>query len=190
MNSSFKHLILASASPRRRELLSQIGYEFDIIPADCEEIPRGKNVTEKVMSLAKDKAKNVFDKLDEKEHLVIGADTIVVYENRILGKPRDYEQAYEMLRLLSGKEHEVITGVCLLSEKTEKCFYEKTIVKFYDISDEELDIYIRSKDPFDKAGGYGIQGAFAAYVKSIEGDYYNVVGLPVSRIYHELKALI
>ncbi|MCR4675350.1 MAG: Maf family protein [Lachnospiraceae bacterium] len=191
-------IILASKSPRRKELLSKIFESFDIVPAVNEEIQIGSSPEEIVMNLATAKAFEIVNKFSNEKALVIGADTIVVYNGEILGKPKDYDDAFRILKMLSGKTHEVITGVCLANcegtgneEKSKKnsfkMFYEKTLVTFYDISDDEIRSYIDSKDPFDKAGAYGIQGDFAIHVKKIDGDYNNVVGLPVARIYEELK---
>lgn len=194
-----KRLILASASPRRRELLSQIGYEFEVRTSDAEEITTEKEPAFVVEELSKIKARAVWETLTEEEKqesLVIGADTVVsvkVEEKAIiLGKPKDEEEAGKMLRMLSGRTHQVYTGVTLFSmeegkEKTES-FHEGTDVEFCELTDEEIWDYIRTKDPMDKAGSYGIQGAFAKHIKGINGDYFNVVGLPVSHLYHALES--
>ena len=188
-------IVLASQSPRRRELLSRLGVEFEIIPAVGEECMEGKTPQEIVMHLAKQKAGEVYASLsgdgDQEDLLVIGADTVVAYDGRILGKPQGVAEAQEMLSMLSGKTHQVYTGVSILLTKTGEeqthTFYEKTDVTFAELSKEELQAYIDSGDPFDKAGGYGIQGDFGVYVERINGDYNNVVGLPVARLYQELK---
>ena len=194
-----KRLILASASPRRRELLSQIGYEFVVRTSDAEESTTEKEPAFVVEELSKIKARAVWETLTEEEKqesLVIGADTVVsvkVEEKAIiLGKPKDEEEAGKMLRMLSGRTHQVYTGVTLFSmeegkEKTES-FHEGTDVEFCELTDEEIWDYIRTKDPMDKAGSYGIQGAFAKHIKGINGDYFNVVGLPVSHLYHALES--
>ncbi len=194
------HIVLASQSPRRRELLGRLHIPFDILPAKGEEKVQDGSPENVVMDLARQKAVEVYDlKQDdsgmEKPLFVIGADTIVVFAGQILGKPRDREHAYEMLRMLSGTTHQVYTGVCLIqggaaSEAVEHCFYEKTDVNFALLTDEEIWDYIDSGDSFDKAGGYGIQGDFAVYVKEIHGDYNNVVGLPVARLYQEMKGMM
>ncbi len=186
-------VVLASASPRRRELLAQIVPEFDVIPSDAEEIVTAKDPQDIVMELAAQKAQSVAQKMssEEEKTLVIGADTIVVQNDRVLGKPADEDDAYRMLSALSGKTHQVYTGVCLIRFPGDKVktFYEKTDVTFYPMTEEEIRDYIRTGDPMDKAGAYGIQSGCAGYVRGISGDYNNVVGLPVARLYHEIKDL-
>ena len=185
-------IILASASPRRRELLNQLGLEFEVIVSDVEEVITKTLPAEVVEELSYIKAKDVFDKT-QGDVLVIGSDTVVAYENRILGKPRDMEDAKETLSLLSGNSHFVYTGVTLFKrecgEVTHKTFHEATRVEFYPMSREEIEWYVASGECSDKAGSYAIQGLGGRFVKSIEGDYNNVVGLPVSAIYAELKKL-
>lgn len=193
------HIVLASQSPRRKELLGRLHIPFSVLPAKREEIIQDGPPEIVVMDLAKQKAAEIYDlKRDddrEKARFIIAADTIVVFAGQILGKPRDREHAYEMLRMLSGTTHQVYTGVCLIredvgSEAVEHCFYEKTDVRFARLTEEEIWDYIDSGDPFDKAGGYGIQGDFAVYVREIQGDYNNVVGLPVARLYQEMKGMM
>lgn len=194
------HIVLASQSPRRRELLGRLHIPFEILPAKGEEKMQDGLAENIVMDLAQQKAEEVYGVKQasgcmEKSLFVIGADTIVVFENQILGKPGNREHAYEMLRMLSGTTHQVYTGVCMIREKTvseavEHCFYEKTDVTFAQLTDEEIWDYIDSGDSFDKAGGYGIQGDFAVYVREIQGDYNNVVGLPVARLYQEMKGMM
>ena len=189
--------ILASASPRRKELLEQAGIDFEVIPSTITEIIEGNSPQEIVQHLALQKAYDVFDRYlpehseGSEDFTVIGADTIVVYRGEILGTPADEDEAYDMLSLLSDRTHQVFTGVALIScvngEKKSVSFYESTNVTFYPILKEDLRTYVKSKDPLDKAGAYGIQGPFAVHVKCIEGDYNNVVGLPISRLYQELK---
>lgn len=187
--------ILASSSPRRKELLEQAGFSFEIFVSDEDEKIQAASPSETVMELAYRKAENVFQKIkDTKESLtVIGADTVVSYRGEILGKPADEEEAMAMLSLLADRTHQVYTGVCLIhfknGEKNVRKFYECTQVSFYPITREELKRYIQTGDPMDKAGAYGIQGSFAVHVKGIEGDYNNVVGLPIARLYQELKKL-
>lgn len=187
--------ILASSSPRRKELLEQAGFSFEIFVSDEDEKIQAASPSEMVMELAYRKAENVFQKIkDTKENLtVIGADTVVSYRGEILGKPADEEEAMAMLSLLADRTHQVYTGVCLIhfknGKKNIRKFYECTQVSFYPITREELKRYIQTGDPMDKAGAYGIQGPFAVHVKGIEGDYNNVVGLPIARLYQELKKL-
>ena len=188
-------IILASASPRRKELLAKAGISFTVIPAAGEEKRTSENPGEAVQQLARDKAEWVAQSLAECEEgtLVIGSDTIVVFENRILGKPKDRRDAAETLEKLQGNTHQVYTGVTVLIKKKGKwekhSFAECTDVTFYPVTDEEIHAYIKSGEPMDKAGSYGIQGNFGIYVKGIHGEYTNVVGLPVGRLFYELKKL-
>lgn len=183
--------ILASASPRRRELLTQAGIEYTVIPSNVEEIITQTEPCEVVMELALLKANDVFENHAENDTMVIGADTIVVYKDEILGKPEDADDARNMLSMLADRTHQVYTGVALVSmkngEKKVKTFYECTDVTFYPVSREDIDKYVESGDPLDKAGSYGIQGPFAIHIKEIHGDYNNVVGLPIGRLYQEIK---
>ncbi|MCD8217580.1 MAG: Maf family protein [Clostridiales bacterium] len=185
-------IILASASPRRKELLARLGAEFEVIPSGGEEVITKEIPSEIVMELAAQKAGTVAEELKKNtEHiLIIGADTIVVNDGKILGKPADEADACRMLRSLSGKTHQVYTGVCLIRLETEKCekhtFFEETDVTFYPMTEEEIREYVATKDPLDKAGAYGIQGVCGKYIRGIQGDYNNVVGLPVARLYHEM----
>lgn len=187
--------ILASASPRRKELLEQIGMEFEIVPAGGEETIHTSNPEEAVLELSCRKAKEVANQRAREAlpELIIGADTVVAWEGEILGKPKDEADAYRMLSLLQGKKHKVYTGVTLLIRDGEceniHSFYEETEVLMYPMSEEERRWYIGTKESFDKAGGYAIQGRCAVFVKEIRGDYNNVVGLPVARIYQELQKL-
>ncbi len=185
--------ILASASPRRKELLAQAGITFEVIPSTMEEKITKENPKDIVMELAAGKAADVYQTLspaDDEDITVIGADTIVVYHDEILGKPADKTEAYDMLSLLADRTHQVYTGVSLIIHKngkrSQRTFYEKTDVTLYPIAREDLRTYVESGDPLDKAGAYGIQGAFAIHVKEIRGEYNNVVGLPIGRLYHEL----
>ena len=180
-----KKIILASASPRRKELLSQIGVTFEIIKAEKEEHITSSIPTEVVKELSMQKAKEVAAKCDSS--IIIGADTIVAMEGQILGKPKDRADAMRMLCLLQGKKHQVITGVTVLLGSTKTLsFAEVTDVSLYPMTDAQIERYIATKEPMDKAGAYGIQGRFAAYVRGIEGDYNNVVGLPIGRLYQEV----
>ena len=186
-------IILASASPRRKELLAKAGISFTVIPVAGEEKRTSEDPGEAVQQLARDKAEWVAQSLAECEEgtLVIGSDTIVVFENRILGKPKDRRDAAETLEKLQGNTHQVYTGVTVLERKAgkwvEHTFFESTDVTFYPVSREEIQDYIATGEPMDKAGSYGIQGLFGIYVKGICGDYNNVVGLPVARLFHEMK---
>lgn len=198
-------IILASQSPRRKELLEQIGLEFEICPAKGEEIITKTIPEEVVMELSKQKAEEVAAMVSSyaEEHkdittpsdiMVIGADTVVAYDGKILGKPVDEADAKRMLTMLSGNTHSVFTGVTLvLIDKSgragELVFYEKTDVKMHKMSEAEIDRYIATGEPMDKAGSYGIQGKCAIYIEKIDGDYNNVVGLPITRIYQELKKI-
>jgi septum formation protein len=198
-------IVLASASPRRKELLEQIGIEFEICPAKGEEKVTKTAPDEVVLELSKQKAEEVAagvllynethpELVTPQDILVIGADTVVSHGGKILGKPKDKEDSKKMLFLLSGDIHSVYTGVTLVfidkSGRTgEYAFFEKTDVEVYPLSEGEISGYIKSGEPMDKAGSYGIQGLFARYIKKIDGDYNNVVGLPVARLYQELKKL-
>lgn len=198
-------IILASQSPRRKELLEQIGLEFEICPAKGEEIITKSIPEEVVMELSKQKAEEIAAMVSTfgEEHkdittpsdiLVIGADTVVAYDGKILGKPVDEADAKRTLTMLSGNTHSVFTGVTLvLIDKSgragEIVFYEKTDVKMHEMTEAEIDRYIASREPMDKAGSYGIQGKGAIYIEKIDGDYNNVVGLPITRIYQELKKI-
>ena len=188
-----KRIILASASPRRRELLERAGVNFEVIPASGEENRISDDPKEAVQQLARDKAVSVMHTIEDSADgtLVIGSDTVVVFENMILGKPHDIEDAVNTLKKLQGNTHQVYTGVSVLEKKngvwTEHTFYESTDVTFYPVSDEEIRAYVATGEPMDKAGSYGIQGIFGIYVRGICGDYNNVVGLPVARLFYEMK---
>lgn len=180
-----KHIILASASPRRKEILELADLKFDIMPSDAQEITTKTAPNEVVMELASIKAKDIYKK-SEKQSMIVGADTVVAYQGQILGKPTDEADAKRMLTMLSGQTHEVYTGVCVIEDGKTKTFYEETKVTFYEISDEQIDYYIKTGEPMDKAGSYGIQGKAAVFIKGIEGDYYNVVGFPIARFLQEI----
>ncbi|MBP3696996.1 MAG: septum formation inhibitor Maf [Clostridia bacterium] len=181
-----KKIILASASPRRKELLTTAGVEFEVLVSDADEtVPDGTLPADAAMLTAEKKALAVAEKCGDA--LVIGADTIVVLDGRILGKPKDEADAKAMLRFLSGKEHKVITGVCLTDGVETKKFAQVSKVRFYDLTDEEIAAYVATKEPMDKAGSYGIQGKGCVLVESIEGDYFNIVGLPVAATVRAIK---
>lgn len=182
-------LILASSSPRRKELLENLHLTFQISSSDVDEdFDERLTPAEAVTELASRKANSVAK--EYRDAFVIGSDTVVASNDLILGKPKDAEEAFETLRLLSGKMHSVYTGVSIVlpNAKEERKFYEKTDVTFWELSDAEIEAYIKSGEPFDKAGGYGIQGFGSMLVKQISGDYFTVVGLPVSRTIRELRA--
>ena len=180
-------LILASASPRRRELLALAGYDFEVVTADIDEVlDPSLAPQELVMSLAKQKAAAVA--YNHPEQTVIGSDTVVVLDGKVLGKPHSTADAVGMLNSLSGNTHEVFTGVALIKGERVHCFYERTAVTFYPLEDDMIKQYVASGDCMDKAGAYGIQGNGCVLVKGIEGDYFNVVGFPVARFCRELKA--
>ncbi|MFI8685581.1 Maf family protein [Rossellomorea sp. NPDC077527] len=175
------NLILASQSPRRKELLAQIQLSFSVMSSNVDESFSSDLMPhEVVMYLAQKKAKEVSNQYPT--HYVIGSDTVVTKDGKILGKPGSKEEAKEMLSMLSGSAHEVYTGVAIVHGEVEKLFYEKTDVTFWELSSKEIDDYIASEEPFDKAGSYGIQGIGAKFVKEIKGDYFSVVGLPISRV--------
>ena len=187
-----KNIILASASPRRRELLDMVGIPFSVCPSQGEEQIRGSSPKEVVEELSEQKAREVFLKTSG-EVLVIGADTVVAAEGNILGKPKNRKEAIQMLKKLQGASHEVYTGVTMLSRdengEQQKTFHVMTAVEFYPMSEEEIESYVDTGEPMDKAGAYGIQGKAGIFVKEIRGDYNNVVGLPMARLYQELKQI-
>lgn len=181
-----QELILASASPRRKEILEQVGIKFTTIPSTKEEVTTKKDPEEVVKELALIKAQDVADQTGY-EGVILGADTIVVHNNIILGKPKDREDAIGMLRNLQGDTHKVFTGVAIIKQGTIINFAVETKVVVAPMSQKEMEAYADTKEPMDKAGAYGIQGRFAVYIEEIQGDYYNVVGLPIGAIYKELK---
>lgn len=185
-------IILASASPRRQELLTQIGLPFEVCPSEWEEVTDKELPEEVVQELSYHKAMEVYERnVTEEGTVVIGADTIVACRGQILGKPGTRERAEEMLGKLQGGTHQVYTGVAFVWKekgRTETAgFYECTDVRVYPMTEEEIRCYVETGEPMDKAGAYGIQGGFAAFIQGICGDYNNVVGLPVGRVYQELK---
>lgn len=183
-----KKIILASSSPRRKELLTTAGMKFEIHVEEVDEtVPEGTPPAEAAKMTATKKAAAVAK--DFTDCIVIGADTIVVANGRILGKPKDESDAKSMLRMLSGIEHEVITGVCLINGEKTEAFAQISKVKFYDLTDEEITAYVATKEPMDKAGAYGIQGLGCKLVEKIEGDYFNIVGLPVAEVCRRIKNL-
>lgn len=186
-----KKIILASASPRRKQLLELAQISFEVITSNIEEMFDHQLIPSEIaIQLATIKANAVKEKLSSinDDYTIIGADTIVECNGTILGKPVDASEAFEMLTLLSGKTHNVITGVCLLSGNKSKTFFVNTGVTFLELTREQKEFYINHDKPFDKAGGYAIQEWIGAVgIERINGDYYNVMGLPVSKLVKELK---
>lgn len=181
-------LILASNSPRRAEILTQGGFSFQKRVADTEErLPPGLSPAEAVERLAAQKGMAVPRNADE---VILAADTVVALDGQILGKPRDSAHAAEMLRLLSGRRHSVFTGVYITNGEKTVLFHEKTAVCFFPLTDEEIAAYVQTGEPMDKAGAYGIQGRGALFVEKIDGDYCNVVGLPLARTARYLRDML
>ena len=175
-----RRFILASASPRRKEILEKAGYSFEIIVSDADEnITEDLSPEKTVEVLAERKALSVWE--SNRDSVVFGCDTVVAIDGRILGKPTDDEDAFNMLKMLSGRTHTVSTGVCICSENKTEVFSNTTQVEFYPLSDETIRSYIDSGEGKDKAGSYGIQGYGCVLVKEIKGDYFSVMGLPVSQ---------
>ena len=194
MNLNMKRkIILASQSPRRRELLSQVGFEYEVEPSQVEEKITRKEPWEIVKELSRQKAEDIFRKHEKELILIIGADTIVAFQDTILGKPHSEKEAFEMLKMLQGNTHQVYTGVTFFWNESEEIsshtFYEETQVTFYPMTEQEILDYIKTGDCMDKAGAYGIQTSFGVHIKEIQGDYNNVVGLPIARLYQEMKEL-
>ena len=199
MARSAPKLILASASPRRREILEAAGFDFEIVPASiAEQAHEGESPEEFVCRIAQEKARACWRQLPQPgRHPVLAADTVVVVEERVLGKPASAEQARWMLQMLSGKEHRVLTGLCLVyllpqgpasaTEPTVDVRVASTAVKFSKLTESEIQEYLASGEPLDKAGAYAIQGRASKYVEWIQGCFFNVVGLPVSLLYRMLK---
>jgi len=188
--TSLPKLILASGSPRRAEILTAVGWEYEKQVADIDEteLP-GEKPEDYVRRLAREKAEAVAESFTDA--LVLGADTIVVIENQIIGKPKDFADARKMLRTLSGNWHEVLTGVALVrisdASYETKVDLQKTRVKFAELSDAEIEFLVEKGEPLDKAGAYAVQAQAALFIEQIEGDYWNVVGLPVNLVYKLLK---
>ena len=189
-----KSIILASASPRRKELLLQIGIVPEIIVSHVEEKITSDVPAEVVMSLAEQKAVDVAKEMPEGT-VILGSDTVVAADGKILGKPKSHEEAYEMIRRLAGRSHQVYTGVCLVKKGPEGeadtvvSFYGETDVNVSPMTEKEIREYADSEEPMDKAGSYAVQGFFARYIDGLKGSYANVMGLPVHLVYQELKKL-
>ena len=186
-----KKIILASASPRRQELIGRLIPDFKVMTDNSpEEVIMGEKPEETVKRLAKQKAENVAGEITD-DAVVIAADTMVALDGQVLGKPCDEKEAYNMLKMLSGNTHQVYTGVAVIDTKSGKIIneYETTGVKFRTLLDDEIKAYIKSGEPMDKAGAYGIQELGALFIQGIEGDYFNVVGLPLCRLGRILKEM-
>lgn len=186
-------IILASQSPRRSQLLELLGIPFEVKVSDTEEKITSQNPVQVTEALSCQKAEAVAGMIPD--GIVIGADTVVSLDNKILGKPADRQEAWNMIRAIQGRSHKVYTGVTVIQRKNgvetgRHIFSEETIVKVAPMSENEVKSYISLPEPYDKAGGYGIQGVFAKYIEGIEGDYFNVVGLPIHRVYDALKELV
>lgn len=183
-------IILASGSPRRKEILEQIGITFRVQPAKGEERITKELPEEVVAELSRQKAREVGE-LNPQDALIIGADTIVSFGNAILGKPKSREDAEAMLQRLAGNTHQVYTGVTVLFPRditvVERTFTDVTDVSLYPMTEEEIRTYVATGEPMDKAGSYAVQGLFAKYIRGLQGDFYNVMGLPVAKLFQELK---
>lgn len=187
-----RKIILASASPRRKELMAMAGYEFEIKVSDKEESYQSTEPDEIVKELSLLKAEDIAEQVEQKDLIIIGADTVVAYDGKILGKPQSKEEAFRMIKSFQGQKHQVYTGVAILKfdadgQKDVINHAVKTDVYVKTMTDEEIWTYIESDNVLDKAGAYGIQSGFAIHIEKIEGDYFNVVGLPISYIYEALK---
>ena len=197
-NMDHVRIILASGSPRRTELLQTAGIVHEVVVSGADEDVQEENPARLVEMLSSRKAEEVYERLVQQEPsgdlVVIGADTVVAADGKILGKPEDEEDARRMLRMLSGRSHHVYTGVTLCgrigSVRREVSFSEESTVHVAQLTEKEISEYIDSGEPMDKAGGYGIQGSFAAFIEGIEGDYYNVMGLPVRRVYTAVRDMM
>jgi len=190
MSDKEPRIILASSSPRRADLLRSIGVEFEIAPSQVQERPHtGEAPADYITRLARAKVISIARKREQ--GLVIGADTIVVLDGKILGKPVDEMDAARMLRSLSGRWHAVMTGVALydVATRQEVADYDKTLVRFGQMNEPEIDWYVKSGEPMDKAGAYGIQGLAGLFIEEIAGNYFNVVGLPLPLVYRLARRL-
>lgn len=179
-------IILASKSPRRKEILSSLNIPFEVIVADIvETIDETKPLEKEIEKLSYLKAYEVFK--NHHDAIVIGADTIVTLNNAVLGKPKDKNDAYKMLKMLQNNKHTVITGVTIISSEMSETFSVVSDVYFYPLSDKEINEYLENDEPYDKAGAYAIQGLSAKFIKKINGDYYAIMGLPIGELYHRLN---
>lgn len=183
-------IILASGSPRRKEIMKMAGLDFEVrVKNTSEEHPKNTALIAIPEILAERKAQAFLDEITDE--IIVAADTIVILNGKIFEKPQDENEAIEMLSALSGNTHQVITGVCLLSKKNKTVFSESTFVTFNELTKDEIENYVRTAKPFDKAGSYACQESIGAIgIKRFEGDYYNVVGLPINKVYQELKKIL
>ena len=180
-------IILASSSPRRKELLKKLFQDFEILPAKGEESATSKNPEEIVLELSRQKAEEIQSLIpDSTDYLIIGADTVVSLEGNVLGKPADEKDAEKTLAMLSGKVHQVYTGVALLEGERTNRFHCVTDVEFSPLTEEEIRWYLSTGEPFDKAGAYGIQGYGARFIRGVREDFFNVMGLPVNELYRQI----
>tara|TARA_B100000575_G_scaffold287862_1_gene286892 strand:+ start:227 stop:853 length:627 start_codon:yes stop_codon:yes gene_type:complete len=185
-----KNNILASKSPRRKYILNQIGFKFSVVPSNFKEDLNSDFPPEALAeSLARGKAMKIARMYNDK--IIIGADTVVYLDDKFYGKPKNSQESFEMLRSLSGKSHEVITGVSLIliNKNIDYTFYQKTVVTIADMTDEEILSYIKEYNPQDKAGSYGIQDGFSAFIKNLSGCYFNVMGFPISKFFNQYKMI-
>lgn len=181
-----KHYILASKSPRRQDLLHLIGLEFEVIPSHVDEvIQEGLPFEEVVVDIAVQKATHIAKEYPN--HTVLGFDTLVIFENEALGKPTSREEAFDMLTRLQGNTHTVLTGCALVCCDEVETLYGEADVTFYPMTDDEINEYLDTEEPFDKAGAYGIQGYGSRYIKKVDGDYYSVMGVPVAKLYQLIR---
>lgn len=181
-------ILLASGSPRRRELLAMAGIPFEVYPTDADEsFAPGMPPHEVVLALARRKAQAAAALFPQRT--VLAADTIVTIDGEILGKPADFDDACRMISMLSGRTHEVFTGVCVHTPLRTVCEYDRTLVEFYRLTQQEIRDYASTEEPYDKAGAYAVQGRGALLVRGIQGDYYGVMGLPISRVHRILRGL-
>ena len=184
-------IILASSSPRRKELMDKLNIPFEVITQNTSEIfNKSGNIYEQCMEVAKEKAMAVYKDIEE-DCIVIGSDTVVIYNNKIYGKPKNLNEAYNMIKSFSNNNHEVISSLCLLIKKNGKEYiestYDKSIVKVMNLTDDEIYEWINNNDVLTRAGAYAIQDGFGKYIESITGDYFSIVGLPLHKLYVLLK---
>lgn len=181
-----KEIILASGSPRRKELLELLHVDFEIITSNVEEVIKSNlSHEEVVMDIAKQKALDIAK--DHKDKIVLGFDTLVIFNDIPLGKPKNKDDAFFMLKQLSGNTHQVLTGCCIIEGDAISTFYDQALVTFSNLSDQEIQEYIDTDEPMDKAGAYGIQGYGAKFIENVNGDFYSVMGLPINKLYKKLK---
>ena len=183
-----KKLILASASPRRKEIMEKLNLDFDVIVSNSDEVmDPDLSIEEKVMSVARMKALDVLK--NNPDCVIVGSDTIVEVDGRILGKPHDKIEAEEMISLISGRDHRVVTALAILSSDSEYVSYDAAEVHFEEIEPEAIKLYIETDEPYDKAGAYAIQGWASVYISRIEGSFYTVMGLPLHLVFRQLKKM-